>query len=128
MDASAITKLIIAETETVALQERVRGRSVVSSRVAVVEVTKAVARSNPTADPQPVLARLALVELDAELARVAAATGGAMLRALDAIHLASAQRLGSEIVAFVTYDDRQAAAARTLGLAVEAPGQDRPAG
>lgn len=94
----------------------------------MVEVTKAVARSNPTADPQPVLARLALVELDAELARVAAATGGAMLRALDAIHLASAQRLGSEIVAFVTYDDRQAAAARTLGLAVEAPGQDRPAG
>lgn len=94
----------------------------------MVEVTKAVARSNPTADPQPLLARLAFVELDAELARVAAATGGAMLRALDAVHLASAQRLGSEIEVFVTYDDRQAAAAKILGLAVEAPGQDRLAG
>ena len=91
----------------------------------MVEVTKAVARANPTADPQPVLARLAFVELDAELARDAAASGGAMLRALDAIHLASAHRLGSEIEAFVTYDDRQAAAAKILGLTVEAPGQDR---
>ena len=94
----------------------------------MVEVTKAVARSNPTADPQPILARLAFVELDAELARVAAATGSAMLRALDAIHLASAQRLGGEIAAFVTYDDRQAAAAKLAGLAVEAPGQDRVPG
>ncbi|MBA3777867.1 MAG: PIN domain-containing protein [Chloroflexi bacterium] len=94
----------------------------------MVEVAKAVARSNPTADPQPVLARVAFVELDAELARIGAATGGAALRALDAIHLASAQRLGSEIAAFVTYDDRQAAAARVLGLSVQAPGQDRIAG
>jgi predicted nucleic acid-binding protein len=128
LDASAVTKLVISEAETAALRERVHGRSLVSSRVAVVEVTKAVARSNPTADPQPILARLAFVELDAELARVAAATGSAMLRALDAIHLASAQRLGSEIAAFVTYDDRQAAAAKLLGLAVEAPGQDRVPG
>lgn len=99
-----------------------------SSRVAVVEVTKAVARANPTADAQPVLARLALVELDAELALIAAATGTAMLRSLDAIHLASAQRLGTEVTAFLTYDDRQAAAAGDLGLSVEAPGRDQVAG
>lgn len=91
----------------------------------MVEVSKAVARSNPTADPQPILARLAFVELDAELARVAAATGSATLRSLDAIHLASAQRMGGEIAAFVTYDDRQAAAAHLLGLDVEMPGRDR---
>ena len=94
----------------------------------MVEVTKAVARANPTADVQPVLARLAFVELDAELARIAATTGGAILRSPDAIHLASAQRLGREIDAFVTYDDRQAAAAQDLGLAVESPGRDRVAG
>lgn len=88
----------------------------------MVEVSKAVARADPGADAQPVLARLAFVELDAELARIAVATGTAMLRSLDAIHIASAQRLGMEITAFVTYDDRQAAAARDLGLAVEAPG------
>ena len=96
-----------------------------SSRVAVVEVGKAVTRANPTADPQPVLARIALVELDAELALIAASTGTPELRALDAIHLASALRLGSELAAFLTYDDRQARAAGVLGLAVETPGQPR---
>jgi hypothetical protein len=114
--------------ETDILRERVRGRSLVTSRVVVVEVTKAVARANPAANVQAVLARLAFVELDTELARVAAATGDAALRALDAIQLASALRLDAEIVAFVTYDDRQTAAARNVGLALEAPGPDRPGG
>ena len=113
---------MIAEAETDPLQKRVSGQTLVSSRVAFVEVTKAVARVNAAADPQPVLARFAFVELDAELARVAAATGDATLRSLDAIHLASAGRIGREIDAFVTYDDRQAAAARKLAFIVEAPG------
>lgn len=85
---------------------------------------KAVARANPTADPQPVLNRLALVELTADLARLAATTGGPALRALDAIHLASALQLGGEIDAFLTYDARQADAARSLGLSVESPGRE----
>lgn len=89
--------------------------------MAVVEVTKAVTRANPEVDGQAVLARLAFVELDGELARIAAATGGPTLRALDAIHLASALRLGREVEAFLTYDDRQAAAAERSGLTVESP-------
>ncbi len=89
----------------------------------MVEVGKAVARANPAADPLPVLSRIAFVELDNELARVAAGTGTPELRALDAIHIASALRLGPELDAFVTYDDRQASVARELGLAIEAPGQ-----
>jgi hypothetical protein len=89
----------------------------------VVEVVKAVARANPAAEPLPMLSRIAFVELDPELARLAAATGAPELRTLDAIHLASALRLGPELDAFVTYDDRQASAARGLGLTVEAPRQ-----
>lgn len=121
LDASAITKLVISEGETPALQLRIRSRPLVSSRVAVVEVAKAVARANPAADVQPVLARLAFVELDADLARLAAGTGDPGLRALDAIHVASALRLGPEVEAFLTYDDRQAVAAQTAGLSVESP-------
>lgn len=86
------------------------------------EVVKAVARANPDADPQPIFALLAFVELDADLARVAAATGGTGLRALDAIHVASAMRLGGEVDTFVTYDVRQASAAGAIGLHVDAPG------
>jgi len=88
----------------------------------VVEVAKAVARANPDADPRPVLSLLAFVELDADLAQIAGATGGTVLRALDAIHVASALRLGREVDLFVTYDDRQASAARAAGLNVDTPG------
>lgn len=121
LDASAITKLVVKEPETEALHARLRGRSLVSSRVVVVEVGKAVARANPTADPQPVLSKIAFVELDAELARLAVGTGQSGLRSLDAIHLASALRLGAEVAAFVTYDNRQAAAASDVGFLVESP-------
>ena len=121
LDASAITKLVVAEPESRALRARVRGERLVSSRIAFVEVSKAVARANPGADAGPVLAHLAFVELDVELARIAAAVGGPGLRALDAIHLASALRVAREVSAFVTYDDRQAAAVEAAGLPLEAP-------
>ena len=121
LDASAITKLVILEPESAALRRLVTGRTLATSRVAVVEVAKAVARSNPDADPGAVLSRLAFVELDADLAHLAGATGGPAFRALDAIHVASALRLVSEIEAFVTYDERQASVARSVGLVVEAP-------
>jgi hypothetical protein len=76
---------------------------------------------DPEADVQPVLAHLAFVELDADLATSAAMTGGPRLRSLDAIHLASALRIGADLEAFVTYDVRQAEAARTAGLTVLTP-------
>jgi predicted nucleic acid-binding protein len=123
LDASAITKLVVDEPESAALERVVAGKVLVTSRVAVVEVTRAVARADPAADPWGVLSRVAFVELDADLARLAGATGGPLLRALDAIHIASALRLVPEIEAFVTYDDRQADAARAAGLDVVVPMQ-----
>lgn len=99
----------------------VRGRVMATSRVSVVEVGKAVGRVAPQADAQGILAMLAFVELDAELAAVAADTGSPSLRALDAIHVASALRLGPEVESFLTYDARQAEAAEAAGLRVLAP-------
>ncbi len=121
LDASAITKLVILEQESAVLLHAVRGHNLFTSRIAVVEVGKAVARSSPGADPRTTLSKLGFVELDADLAQIAGATGGPALRALDAIHVASALRLGPEIESFVTYDDRQADAARSAGLTVMSP-------
>ena len=121
LDASAITKLVVDERESAAVERLVAGKALATSRVAVVEVTKAVARADPGADPWGVLSRLAFVELDADLARLAGATGGPALRALDAVHVASALRLVPELEAFVTYDDRQAEAARAAGFEVVSP-------
>jgi predicted nucleic acid-binding protein len=55
------------------------------------------------------------------LAHAAVATYSAALLALDAIHVASAVAL-DPIEAFVTYDERQAAAARLAGLRTMSPG------
>ena len=43
------------------------------------------------------------------------------LRSLDAIHLATAERLGADLGGLITYDDRLAHAARRLGLRVSSP-------
>ena len=122
LDASALTKLVIEEPETVVLQEVLRGHRLLSSRVAVVEVIKAVTRYDPDAEPIAFFSRVTFLELDADLALAAAATGGPGLRALDAIHVVTALVLGSEIESFITYDTRQADAARAAGLHVIAPG------
>jgi predicted nucleic acid-binding protein len=45
------------------------------------------------------------------------------VRSLDAIHLATALSCGDYPEAFITYDDRLAAAARTLHLNVLQPGR-----
>lgn len=54
--------------------------------------------------------------------RDAAANVPGAVRSLDAIHVASAALLGSELVALVTYDHRMADAARGAGLPVAMPG------
>ena len=100
------------------------GGSLVSSRVAVVEVTKAVARVSPATDVASVLAFFTFIEFDPELAAQGGRDGGSMLRALDAIHVASALRVAEELDAFVTYDARQASAAAAAGLRVLSPGAE----
>jgi predicted nucleic acid-binding protein len=64
-------------------------------------------------------ARMAVVELDAttceSAAAIAEATGA---RSLDALHQACAVRVGGPGLTFLTFDTRQAAAARAVGLRV----------
>jgi predicted nucleic acid-binding protein len=64
---------------------------------------------------------LALRPLDRPLLAGAGAIAEPALRALDAIHIASAVDL-LPLEAFVTYDERQAAVARQAGLRTMAPG------
>ena len=62
-----------------------------------------------------------MIELSPAISIVAASLQPVVLRTLDAIHVASALALGSELDAFVTYDDRMAEAARAIGLPVVRP-------
>jgi predicted nucleic acid-binding protein len=70
---------------------------------------------------EQVLAQVVQVQLDNEILATAATLDRPQMRALDAIHIASALALGEELEAVVTYDARMAEAARASGLRVEAP-------
>lgn len=124
LDASAAVKLLVVESESTALAEYLAHPRVrMSSRVLGVEVLRSVRRLRPDSEDQArqLLAVMELVDLDPEIAARAGVLGPAGLRSLDAIHLASALSLGSELDAFVTYDARQADAARAAGLEVVSP-------
>lgn len=68
-----------------------------------------------------VLARVNLLDLDTPILSAASALEPKTLRSLDALHLASALSLGTDLQALVTYDVRLAEAARQAGLEVLAP-------
>lgn len=59
-----------------------------------------------------------------EKIRDAAAAVPGNVRSLDAIHVASAKRLGAKLTALVTYDVRLADVARAAGLPVAMPGAE----
>jgi predicted nucleic acid-binding protein len=123
LDASALVKLVQQERESDALRRELAGRPrQASSVVAGVEVRLAARRSGlegAVEQAESVLAKLAFVALDPPIVAVAGCQDG--LRALDAIHLASALTLGDELEAFVAYDDRLLSAATAHGLPVSAP-------
>jgi predicted nucleic acid-binding protein len=124
VDSSAVVKLVVKEPESHALRSYLSAVGpLATSILTTVEVPRAVARVAPTAaeGATAVLAAMAVIGFDSALASRAAALGPASLRALDAIHLATALELVGDLSAFVCYDERLAAAARSLGLPVVAP-------
>jgi predicted nucleic acid-binding protein len=122
-DASALVKLVVAEPESQAVYRWfTEAPRVATSRVGVVETIRASSRR--PFDPEhrdAVLRDVEVIDLSPGIAAVAASVGPAILRTLDAVHLATAMALLPDLDAFVTYDDRMAEAARALGLPVVRP-------
>jgi predicted nucleic acid-binding protein len=130
VDTSALVKLVRREAESDALRAYLAGADLVSNELVLTEVPRAVRRAvahDPTLRLDPLLERagevvdaVALRPVDRLLLTGAGALAEPALRALDAIHVAAALHL-HPIDAFVTYDERQAAAARLAGLRTMAP-------
>ena len=130
-DASALVKLVRDEPESSALRAFLADADLVSCELVLTEVPRAIRRAamhDPRLPLDVVISRagntldaLALLPLDRSLLLAAGALAEPGLRALDAIHVAAAADL-SPIDAFVTYDERQAAAARLAGIRTVTPG------
>lgn len=125
-DTSALLKRYVDEVDSdLAVELLTSDRQLITGRHTVVEVRRNLARLlEPTAvtDARAAFAAdltaVSIVELDAatcELAATIAEQTG--VRTLDALHLGAASRVGTAI-SFLTFDVRQAQAARALGFSV----------
>lgn len=132
LDASALVKLIVTEPGSDvadAVWERASGRYVAIHGYAELRAAIAGARrggrvapeawATARAEIEKVWSRVIAVQLDEPLVRRAGDLAERhALRAADAIHLASAQRIASGPTAFVAFDARLREAAAAEGLIV----------
>ena len=125
LDTSALVKLVVAEAETPALRAWLTEveRSPLASDLARTELLRVVRRSalDRVLEARAVLDAITLIELTTAIFEQAGRLDPAILRTLDALHLASALSLGDDLESMVTYDDRLADAARANGIPVTAP-------
>lgn len=125
LDASAVVKLLMQEPETAALRRRLqtwpKRASAALLRVELLRTVKRAGLPRLLADARRQLASIHLIRLDDELLDRAAELEPPSMRSLDAIHLAAAVGLGSDLAAVVTYDARMSSAAQALGLPVIGP-------
>ena len=124
VDTSAAVRLLLAETESLALSKYLRSSDtlLVTSRIGIIELRRVGRRSGAGADrADAVAATLAVVEVDETIERFAVGLDPS-LRAPEAIHLATALAAGESLDGFICYDERLATAAHGVGLSVVAPG------
>ena len=124
LDSSALVKLAVREQESDALRTFLRRRRpLISSALARAEVSRALlpGGKNALAAGRRVLASVDLVRINDRVLDLAGSLLPLDLRSLDAIHLATAERLGDDLGGLVTYDQRMAAVASDRGHRVSAP-------
>lgn len=127
VDSSALLKRYVAEADSADADALLQADDeLLTARHTIVEVRRNLARllSGPDlaaarATFADDLRSISIIELDEatcdSAALIAESTG---VRTLDALHLAAAQRISAPGVGFLTFDLRQAQAARAIGLVV----------
>lgn len=125
LDSSAFVKLVVVEDHSAAMRRWAdeNDPDVFSTDLLRTEALRTARRHSPAAlfEARQRLDGVTLLRLTPELCERAAELDPAILRALDALHLAGALTLGDELNAVVTYDDRLAAASALHGVVVVAP-------
>lgn len=126
LDSAAVVKLVHAEAESQPLRDWLDERADTgwtSSTLLEIETFRVLARYAPDAVTRlrPVLDLIDLVELEPSIRILAQTIRPVTVRNLDAIHLATALRIRTQLTSFITYDKRLAQAAGHTGLTVDMP-------
>jgi uncharacterized protein len=127
VDSSALLKRYVDEPDSGVADSYLRNEpSPLTARHTIVEVRRNLARlleGRDLATARSAFANdvsvLSIIELDESTCEGAAAVAEITgVRTLDALHLSAVQRVGGSAVPLLTFDVRQAQAARALGLTV----------
>lgn len=127
LDTSALVKLVKTEPESGSLVDYLEGHREdvqTTSALARTELVRAIAPtgSEAVAQARRLLTRINQIGLERDLLDAAAELASTpLLRSLDAIHLACAQTVMSDLRAVISYDGRMLAAAEAFGLPTLAP-------
>lgn len=127
VDTSALAKLMVEEDASVALRASLAeasggGETFAISTLAVVELRRLAIRLRISPEQvEPVVGPFRVLRLTEGILQLAGRLPYQHLGTLDALHLATA--LAVEAPGILTYDERQAAAARSEGLEVHRPGR-----
>jgi predicted nucleic acid-binding protein len=134
LDTSAILKLLRRETESDALVDHLgtyAQHDLITSALATVEVARALTAVGATEIAANAVRRSDRIEIGgkavpalamiAPVLDLARTLPPAVLRSLDAIHVATAKLAGEALDHLITYDKRMAAAAEAAGLRSMSP-------
>jgi predicted nucleic acid-binding protein len=125
IDTSALVKLVVREPETDGLRDWLAEipRDPVACDLARTELLRAVRRAAPDllVQARMVLDVVTITDVTTAVFEAAGRLDPAILRTLDAIHVAAALDLGDDLEGIVTYDERLAHAAEQNGIRVTAP-------
>jgi len=125
VDSSAFVKMVVAEPESQALQRALtRWPARASATLLRVEVIRALRRSGNeqhVASARKLLRSVHLIRIDEPLLDRAGDLHPPDLRSLDAIHLAAALALSTDIGVMFAYDNRLKLAAEAFGIEVDSP-------
>jgi len=125
LDASAVVKLFKPEAETAALRALLTdSESLVSTELVVVEARCAARRVDPRLLPvaEEVLATIQLISFTSAIRDRAGAGFRQPLRALNAVHAATALSAREDLDAVFVYDSDLRSAIAAEGLPVASPG------
>lgn len=123
VDTSAFLKLFVTEDHSAAMREWFEANGPIwSSQLLRTESLRAAARLGVAAEVvEGVLSDVSLVLPSVATFASAAALAPVSLRALDALHLASALELGADLEAIVAYDARLVEGAQAASVKVLSP-------
>ncbi len=122
LDTSAAVKLLIVEKGSTALRRWLESHEeeIFSSDLLRTELLRVTRRAAPElmVQARTILDTLIMVTLSTTVFERAVMIEPGILRSLDALHLAAALELGDDLQGLITYDQRLADSAKTLGIDV----------